>query len=603
MKRNEKRGDAKRTRAAESPEKSEPLEPLEAFDGAANETRVPRRQALKTGALGLASAALGGGNVFAQGGERGSGRGRELGFARRQARGAEIALENADDEFPYHLDGCKTFEEYKAQRKARKRACDPVVVEADNPSLTYERRRCANCGRCDEACMAQTISHWYRRDTLKDGVSTICVNCGQCVTACKFNVLHERLDYVEVASAIREVALAAQNEATGKAGETGRNGENREDGENRKAARTFVATTAPALRVSLGEMFGLEPGANLEAKLAAALRLIGFDFVFDATFGADLTIEEESRELWARLNEPNAGPLFTSCCPAWVKFVETFYPEFIPNLSTTRSPLLSQGAAIKTRFAEEKGLDPATITHVAFVPCVGKKFEATLPNANAAGRYWKNEKIRDLEFALTTRELASWLFQTQVDPSTLDDEPFDSTLGNGSGAGKIFGATGGVAEAALRNLWKVVEGTEPPAELLKFEPLRGTKALKTATVEVGGKTVRVAVASGLAAVRPLLETLKTTGKIDFDFVEVMACPGGCVGGGGQPKVDGMRRPTDAWRQKRADGLFEGDAKVALRTSGDNPEIQTFYRDFVGEPLGERARSLFHTTFEKRDVWK
>ena len=578
MKRNEENGEAKT------------LETLEAFEAESNGTRIPRRQALKTGALGLASAALGGGSVFAQGG-RGGGRGR--GFQPILDRVAPNAAANggANDEFPYHLDGCKTFSEYKALRKREGRPCDPVVVEADNPSLTYERRRCANCGRCDEACMAQTISHWYRRDALKDGVSTICVNCGQCVTACKFNVLHERLDYVEVASAIREVALATQNEATGK------------NGENGKTTRTFVATTAPALRVSLGEMFELEPGANLESKLAAALRLIGFDFVFDATFGADLTIEEESRELWARLNEPNAGPLFTSCCPSWVKFVETFYPEFIPNLSTTRSPLLSQGAAIKTRFAEEKGLDPATITHVAFVPCVGKKFEATLPNANAAGRYWKKETIRDLDFALTTRELASWLFQTEVDPATLDDEPFDSTLGNGSGAGKIFGATGGVAEAALRNLWKVVEGTDPPAELLKFEPLRGTKALKTATVEIGGKTVRVAVASGLAAVRPLLETLKTTGKIDFDFVEVMACPGGCVGGGGQPKIGGMRRPDDAWRQKRADGLFDGDAKVALRTSGDNPEIQAFYRDFVGEPLGERAQSLFHTTFEKRDVWK
>lgn len=582
MKRNEENDGAK---------SRETLEALEAFEDATNGARVPRRQALKTGALGLATAALGGGSVFAQGGGRGRGRGR--GFQPILDRVAPNAAANggANDEFPYHLDGCKTFSEYKALRKRERRPCDPVVVEADNPSLTYERRRCANCGRCDEACMAQTISHWYRRDALKDGVSTICVNCGQCVTACKFNVLHERLDYVEVASAIREVALAAQNEATGK------------NDENGKPARTFVATTAPALRVSLGEMFDLEPGANLESKLAAALRLIGFDFVFDATFGADLTIEEESRELWARLNEPNAGPLFTSCCPSWVKFVETFYPEFIPNLSTTRSPLLSQGAAIKTRFAEEKGLDPATITHVAFVPCVGKKFEATLPNANAAGRYWKKETIRDLDFALTTRELASWLFQTEVDPATLDDEPFDSTLGNGSGAGKIFGATGGVAEAALRNLWKVVEGTDPPAELLKFEPLRGTKALKTATVEIGGKTVRVAVASGLAAVRPLLETLKTTGKIEFDFVEVMACPGGCVGGGGQPKIGGMRRPDDAWRQKRADGLFDGDAKVALRTSGDNPEIQAFYRDFVGEPLGERAKSLFHTTFEKRDVWK
>ena len=602
MKRNEEKSDAKKRGTSETFDAFDALETPETFDDEADGARIPRRQALKTGALGLASAALGGGSVFAQGGGRGRGRGRGRGFQSALDNDAPNAAANggADDAFPYHLDGCKTFSEYKALRKREGRPCDPVVVEADNPSLTYERRRCANCGRCDEACMAQTISHWYRRDALKDGVSTICVNCGQCVTACKFNVLHERLDYVEVASAIREIALAAQNEATGKTSENGGNSGNSENG---KAARTFVATTAPALRVSLGEMFGLEPGANLEAKLAAALRLIGFDFVFDATFGADLTIEEESRELWARLNEPNAGPLFTSCCPAWVKFVETFYPEFIPNLSTTRSPLLSQGAAIKTRFAEEKGLDPATMTHVAFVPCVGKKFEATLPNANAAGRYWKNEKIRDLDFALTTRELASWLFQTEVDPATLDDEPFDSTLGNGSGAGKIFGATGGVAEAALRNLWKVVEGTDPPAELLKFEPLRGTKALKTATVEVGGKTVRVAVASGLAAVRPLLETLKSTGKLDFDFVEVMACPGGCVGGGGQPKINGMRRPDDSWRQQRADGLFDSDAKVALRTSGDNPEIQAFYRDFVGEPLGERAKSLFHTTFEKRDVWK
>ena len=305
MKRNEEKDGAKRREtlgAAETPE---------TFEDASNGARVPRRQALKTGALGLASAALGGGSVFAQGGGRGAGRGRERGFQPILDRVAPNAAANggADDEFPYHLDGCKTFSEYKALRKRQKRACDPVVVEADNPSLTYERRRCANCGRCDEACMAQTISHWYRRDALKDGVSTICVNCGQCVTACKFNVLHERLDYVEVASAIREIALAAQNEATGKASENGGNNGNSENG---KAARTFVATTAPALRVSLGEMFGLEPGANLEAKLAAALRLIGFDFVFDATFGADLTIEEESRELWARLNEPNAGPLFTS---------------------------------------------------------------------------------------------------------------------------------------------------------------------------------------------------------------------------------------------------------------------------------------------------
>ncbi|MBR4103586.1 MAG: 4Fe-4S dicluster domain-containing protein, partial [Thermoguttaceae bacterium] len=296
MKRNEEKSDAKKRGTSETFDAFDALETPETFDDEADGARIPRRQALKTGALGLASAALGGGSVFAQGGGRGRGRGRGRGFQSALDNDAPNAAANggADDAFPYHLDGCKTFSEYKALRKREGRPCDPVVVEADNPSLTYERRRCANCGRCDEACMAQTISHWYRRDALKDGVSTICVNCGQCVTACKFNVLHERLDYVEVASAIREIALAAQNEATGKTSENGGNSGNSENG---KAARTFVATTAPALRVSLGEMFGLEPGANLEAKLAAALRLIGFDFVFDATFGADLTIEEESREL------------------------------------------------------------------------------------------------------------------------------------------------------------------------------------------------------------------------------------------------------------------------------------------------------------------
>lgn len=543
--------------------------------------RDERRRLLKIGAIGAAAVgaeSVGLTQLFGAP-QAGRGRGRGFGGVGRGANAevsASEALPNGPEGFPYHLDGCKTFGEYKQKRKQAGRPCEPVVVDASNPSLEHEMSRCRNCGRCDEACMAQTISHWYDRGTLKDGVATICVHCGQCVTACRSNILHEKLDYPEVWAAISDV--------------------------DRK--KTFVATTAPAIRVSLGEMFDLPPGENLEKKIAASLRKLGFDRVFDVAFGADLTTEEETRELWERLND-DAGPkpLFTSCCPGWVSFVETFYPEAIPLLSTTRSPIFAQSAALKTKFAKDAGIDPESLVCVAFVPCVGKKFEATRPEANGAGRYWKKDGIRDLDYALTTRELASWLYQTQIDPTAIDGEEFDSAFGK-DGAGKIFGATGGVAGSVLRNLWKKIEKTDVPAELVSLQDVRGVQGLRETTVEIGGKTIRAAVVCGLSAARPLLETFKTTGKIDYDFVEVMACPGGCVGGGGQPKIGGRLRPTDAERQARADGLFKINENAPIKTSGDNPEIQAFYRDFLGgDPDCETAKTLLRTTFAKNDVWK
>jgi len=489
-----------------------------------------------------------------------------------------LTNESQADEFPYGLDGFKTFREYKANRKANMLPCDSVVVDPNDPALVRDTRSCLNCGHCDQACMEQSISHWYDRATLKSNVATICTHCGQCVTACKFNVLHERLQFPEVANKIANAAYLA---------------------ENKKPTPVFVALTAPALRVSLGELFDEKPGVNLQGALPGVLRKIGFDYVFDATFGADLTTVTEAKELRAKLDDPNfRKPLFTSCCPAWVSFVETFYPEFIENLSTTRSPLLAQATALKTKFAQDKGIDPKLLNVVAFVPCIGKKYEASRPENIVASKIAGREgEFPDLDFALTTRELGAWLSYVQLDPKKAETEEFDDAFGAGSGAGKIFGATGGVLSAILRQLWFDVEGTDPPEKLLELKEIREIDGLRETTVKIGSYNLRVAVVCGLANARALLEKYKTEGSLPYDFVEVMACPGGCVGGGGQPKINGRMRPTDETRQARSEGLFQIDASEKIRTSGANPQLSAFLESC------ENAETLFHTSYQKQDAFK
>jgi ferredoxin hydrogenase len=285
-----------------------------------------------------------------------------------------------------------------------------------------------------------------------------------------------------------------------------------------------------------------------------------------------MTVVEEANELVKRLDAKGASkaalPQFTSCCPAWVSFVEIFYPSLLPHLSTTKSPVMIQGAAIKTWFAKKNGIDPKSIVNVACTPCTAKKFEVLRPEMNAAGRHLKNDSIRDMDYALTCRELAQWIFESRVRFHELPDGKFDSMMGRGSGGGIIFGNTGGVMEATLRTAWLYMTGKQAPDSLLKFEPVRGLAGVREASLEIDGKPLRVAVVHGTGTVRPLLDEI-LKGNFKYDFIEVMACPGGCIGGGGQPKPNGNGRPDDNLRKKRIDGLYAKDEKQTIRCSADH----------------------------------
>jgi ferredoxin hydrogenase len=366
--------------------------------------------------------------------------------------------------------------------------------------------------------------------------------------------------------------------------------------------RIFIATTSPAVRVALGESFGLEPGADSEGKMVESLRRLGFHHVLDTTFGADLTVVEEASELIKRLDAKDSSkavlPQFTSCCPAWVSFLETFYPSLLPHLSTTKSPVMIQGAAIKTWFAKKNGIDPKSIVTVACTPCTAKKFEVRRPEMNAAGRYAKNESIRDMDFALTCRELAQWIFESRIQFHELPDGKFDTMMGRGSGGGIIFGNTGGVMEATLRTAWLYKTGKQAPASLLKFESIRGLAGVREATLEIDGKPLRVAVVHGTGTMRPLLDDI-LKGNIKYDFIEVMACPGGCIGGGGQPKPNGNGRPDDNLRKKRLEGLYAKDEKQTIRCSAENPDVKSIYAEFLGKPLGTLSHDLLHTSYHIR----
>ncbi len=434
------------------------------------------------------------------------------------------------------------------------------------------------CGRCDAACMEQKIAHWYKRSNLDPSIVHLCMHCGQCVTACPYNTLHEKLHFPTVYRQLNE----------------------REAGNAAAKDKVFVATTAPAVRVSLGELFGLNYGSNLQERVVGSLRELGFDYVFDTTFGADLVTKEETAELRRRLDDGVKGPMFTSCCPAWVTFVETFFPELIPQLSTTRSPILAQSAAIKTYFAKEKGIDPKNVVNVAIAPCVGKKYEATRPENVTSAKYWKRDgEFQDLDYVLTTREIGSWFAYAEIDPTKADSSECDPLIGSGSGAGTIFGSSGGVTRAVARQFYRDVTGEAPTAEIMELKEVDGVRGLRETTLTIGRYKLRLATVCGLDAARELLES----GKLDYDLVEVMACPGGCVGGGGQPKLDDGERPDDGVRSKRAKGLQALDQAEDARVADDNPELQAFYENFVAAEGDATREALFHTTYQKRDVFK
>lgn len=392
--------------------------------------------------------------------------------------------------------------------------------------------------------------------------STSCVGCGQCIAVCPVGAIYEKDHAHKVLAAIAD------------------------------PEKVVLVQTAPAVRAALGELFGLPMGTNVEGKMVAALRRIGFDKVFDTTFAADLTIMEEATEFLDRLQNGGKLPLITSCSPGWVKYCEHYFPDMIDNLSSCKSPQQMMGAMLKTYYAQKEGIDPKNIVSVSIMPCTAKKYEIGRPDQDASG-------YPDVDYVLTTRELARLIGRVGVNFNALPDEEFDDPLGQDTGAGVIFGATGGVMEAALRTaMWKLTgENPDTPVE---FSWVRGTKGIKEAAYVMAGMEVRVAVASGLANARELLRRVNA-GEANYHFIEIMACPGGCVNGGGQPRITAPERNFTHIRELRAKALYDQDAAMTLRKSHENPSIQRLYEEFLEYPGSHKAHELLHTTYVRRKI--
>ena len=390
---------------------------------------------------------------------------------------------------------------------------------------------------------------------------TSCVSCGQCIAVCPTGALAEKDNTTDVFAAL------ADN------------------------TKHVIVETAPAVRAALGEEFGMEIGTDVEGKMVAALRRLGFEKVFDTNFAADLTIMEEANEFLDRVKNGGKLPLITSCSPGWVKYCEHYFPELTENLSSCKSPQQMFGAIAKSYYAEKMGWDPKDIVVVSVMPCTAKKFEIGRDDENGAG-------VPDVDYAITTRELARMIDRAGIQFTTLPDEEFDAPLGLHTGAGVIFGATGGVMEAALRTAVETLTGENLPN--VDFVDVRGTAGIKEKTYEVAGMTVKVAVVSGLANARELLNKI-VSGEADYQFIEIMGCPGGCVNGGGQPQQPGYVRNTVDIKALRASVLYNLDKNATIRKSHENPAIQELYKEFLGEPGSHKAHELLHTTYVKRGI--
>lgn len=444
---------------------------------------------------------------------------------------------------------------YELQLRTRKK-------DESSPSIVRDMSKCILCGRCMESCGAvQGIEVMAKENrgfhTVvvppygKELIDTTCVGCGQCVQVCPVGALSIRDNTEDVYSHIA-------------------------------AGKTMVIQMAPSVRITLAESLGARPGTVTTGKIVHALKKIGFHKVFDSDFSADLTIMEEGSEFLKRLKEKKTLPMFTSCCPAWVKYCETYAPELTENLSTAKSPQQMFGSIIKTFFAQREGLGRSDICSVSVMPCTAKKFERQRP-----------EMKDDVDIVITVQELAKMIRTAGIDFDDLEDEPFDAPFGLGSGAAQIFGVTGGVMEAALRTVYEVVTGK--PLERLEFHEVRGFEGIREAAVSLGGSEVKVAVVHGLGNARELLHRIKE-GRADYHFVEVMSCPGGCIGGGGNA-------PT-TWKklEARRDAVYKEDENLPLRKSHENPYVKQLYEEFLGEPLGEKSHELLHTSYiSRRDL--
>ena len=441
-----------------------------------------------------------------------------------------------------------------------------VPMDEDNVAIVRHEEKCIKCGMCKNVCEEYIGVHGTY--TLEEtGGKGICIHCGQCTQVCPVDSLTERYEYQDIREAIAD------------------------------PEKIVIVSTSPSVRVGLGEEFGMPAGSFVEGKMIALLRKLGVDYVLDTNFAADLTIVEEASELIERISK-GRGPLpqFTSCCPAWVKFAEIYYPEILPNISSAKSPIGMQGPTIKTYFAKKKGIDPTKIVNVALTPCTAKKFEIRREEMSDAADYLQIEGLRDMDAVITTRELAKMAREAGIDFASLEDSAYDEYMGEGSGAGVIFGNTGGVMEAALRTAYELITGKEAPAPLLDLQPVRGYEGIREASLDVDGLTVNVAVVYGTANVRKMIERVKA-GEKQYHFIEVMTCPGGCIGGGGQPKT--MLPIADDARKARIASLYKRDGSMKVRKSHENEQIKKLYEEFYGQPLSELAEKMLHTMYKDR----
>lgn len=441
-----------------------------------------------------------------------------------------------------------------------------VPMDEDNVAIVRHEEKCIKCGMCKTVCEEYIGVHGTY--TLEEtGGKGICIHCGQCTQVCPVDSLTERYEYQDIREAIAD------------------------------PEKIVIVSTSPSVRVGLGEEFGMPAGSFVEGKMIALLRKLGVDYVLDTNFAADLTIVEEGSELIERITK-GRGPLpqFTSCCPAWVKFAEIYYPEILPNISSAKSPIGMQGPTIKTYFAKKKGIDPTKIVNVALTPCTAKKFEIRREEMSDAADYLQIEGLRDMDAVITTRELAKMAREAGIDFASLEDSAYDEYMGEGSGAGVIFGNTGGVMEAALRTAYELITGKEAPAPLLDLQPVRGYEGIREASLDVDGLTVNVAVVYGTANVRKMIERVKA-GEKQYHFIEVMTCPGGCIGGGGQPKT--MLSIADDARKARIASLYKRDGSMKVRKSHENEQIKKLYEEFYGQPLSELAEKMLHTMYKDR----
>ena len=443
-----------------------------------------------------------------------------------------------------------------------------VPIEPDNPSIVRDEDKCIKCGMCKNVC-TQDIGVHGTYTLEQTGGEAVCIHCGQCANVCPPDSITERYEYPKIREAVKN------------------------------PDQIVIVSTSPSVRAALGEEFGMADGEFVEGKMVALLRKLGVNYVLDTNFAADLTIVEEASELIERVTKGTAPlPQFTSCCPAWIKFAEMYYPELIPNLSTAKSPIGMQGPTIKTYFAKKMGLDPTKIVNVALTPCTAKKYEIRRPEMHDAGHYYDDPNMRDMDFVLTTRELALWAKEEGIDFASLSDSAYDNLMGEASGAGVIFGNTGGVMEAALRTAYEYITGEEAPAQLYDLQPVRGYEGIREASLQIGELNVNVAVVYGTANARKMIERMKQGDK-QYHFIEVMTCPGGCIGGGGQPKD--LMKNADEVRKARIDSLYKKDAEMTLRKSHENPSIRQLYEEFYGKPLSEMAEKMLHTMYEDKSM--